>query len=122
MKKEEIKQYIVKHPTRFSNLDYMYLFKITTENRERDDAAIDWIEEILQATQSAKSNRREKESRNCLLSNKKRVSKYYRGEIISNDPFVIIYPSDSLLNKQLELLRPFVGILNTHIGSTDFAL
>ena len=47
----------MKHPTRFSNLDYMYLFKITTENRERDDAAIDWIEEILQATQSAKSKK-----------------------------------------------------------------
>ena len=47
MKKEEIRSYIERHPTRFTNVDYMNLFKITTPNRERDDAAIDWIEDIL---------------------------------------------------------------------------
>lgn len=29
----------------------MNLFKITTANRERDDAAIDWIEDILKASE-----------------------------------------------------------------------
>lgn len=29
----------------------MNLFRITTANRERDDAAIDWIEEILNAVE-----------------------------------------------------------------------
>ena len=47
MKKEEIRSYIERHPTRFTTVDYMNLFKITTPNRERDDAAIDWIEDIL---------------------------------------------------------------------------
>ena len=51
MTKEEIKKYIEKHPKRFTNIDYMNLFKITTKNRERDDAAIDWIEDILTASQ-----------------------------------------------------------------------
>lgn len=57
MKKEEIRDYITRHPTRFTNLDYMNLFKITTEDRERDDAAIDWIEDILQAAKAAKAAR-----------------------------------------------------------------
>ena len=33
----------------------MNLFKITTEDRERDDAAIDWIEDILQAAKAARA-------------------------------------------------------------------
>lgn len=57
MKKEEIRDYITRHPTRFTNLDYMNLFKITTEDRERDDAAIDWIEDILQAAKAAKATK-----------------------------------------------------------------
>ena len=55
MKKEEIREYITRHPTRFTNLDYMNLFKITTEDRERDDAAIDWIEDILQAAKAERA-------------------------------------------------------------------
>lgn len=55
MKKEEIREYITKHPTRFTNIDYMNLFKITTENRERDDAAIDWIEDIIQQAKAARA-------------------------------------------------------------------
>ena len=35
----------------------MNLFKITTEDRERDDAAIDWIEDILQAAKAAKATK-----------------------------------------------------------------
>lgn len=55
MTKEEIKKYIMKHPKRFTNIDYMNLFKITTRNRERDDAAIDWIEDILKASQKQRN-------------------------------------------------------------------
>ncbi|OAO17755.1 Sec8 [Blastocystis sp. ATCC 50177/Nand II] len=51
LKKEEIRDYIKKNPTRFTNIEYMNLFKITTANRERDDAAIDWIEDILKASE-----------------------------------------------------------------------
>ena len=47
MKKEEIQSFIMKNPSRFTNVDYMNLFKITTANRERDDAAIDWIEDLI---------------------------------------------------------------------------
>ena len=47
MKKEDIQSFIMKNPNRFTNVDYMNLFKITTANRERDDAAIDWIEDLI---------------------------------------------------------------------------
>lgn len=47
----EIREYIRKNPKRFTNIEYMNLFKITTANRERDDAAIDWIEDILKASE-----------------------------------------------------------------------
>lgn len=64
MSKEDIKKYIMKHPTRFTNIDYMNLFKITTRNRERDDAAIDWIEDILKASQKKQSMTKQ---RLCLI-------------------------------------------------------
>lgn len=65
MKKEEIRDYITRHPTRFTNLDYMNLFKITTEDRERDDAAIDWIEDILQAAKAARAAKAEKAAKSA---------------------------------------------------------
>ena len=42
----------------------MNLFKITTANRERDDAAIDWIEDILKASErkSAAAGREDEDS------------------------------------------------------------
>lgn len=55
MKKEDIQTYIMKNPNRFTNVDYMNLFKITTANRERDDAAIDWIEDLIRKVEKKKS-------------------------------------------------------------------
>ena len=57
MKKEDIQTYIMKNPTRFTNGDYMNLFKIETANRERDDAAIDWIEDIIHKVNKKKSKK-----------------------------------------------------------------
>ena len=59
MTAEELRAYITKHPYRFTNIDYMNLFKITTPNRERDDAAIDWIEDIIR-TASKKERKHRK--------------------------------------------------------------
>ena len=52
MKKEDIQTYIMKNPTRFTNVYYMNLFKI-----ERDDAAIDWIEDIIHKVNKKKSKK-----------------------------------------------------------------
>ena len=55
MTKEDIQSYIIKNPNRFTNVDYMNLFKITTANRERDDAAIDWIEDLIKKVEKKKA-------------------------------------------------------------------
>lgn len=47
MSKEQLQTFIINHPFTYTNIDYMNLFKINTVNRERDDAAIDWIEDII---------------------------------------------------------------------------
>lgn len=57
MKKEDIQSYIMKNPTRFTNVDYMSLFKINTPNRERDDAAIDWIEDLIHKVEKKKKKK-----------------------------------------------------------------
>lgn len=47
----------MKNPTRFTNVDYMSLFKINTPNRERDDAAIDWIEDLIHKVEKKKKKK-----------------------------------------------------------------